>query len=106
MLESGHGRTRGKIIWIVKDGSQFMAVCGAVDIGGTKIRLGIVETGGRILAEKKLSTRMGKGWCFVQFAGTEGWFPGNYVRQPAPGYEELEGIGKSYVRDRLTVLTV
>ena len=51
-----------------------MAVCGAVDIGGTKIRLGIVETGGRILAEKKLSTRMGRDGAL--------W---NYVRQPAPG---------------------
>lgn len=37
-----------------------MAVCGAVDIGGTKIRLGIVETGGKILAERKISTRMGR----------------------------------------------
>lgn len=36
-----------------------MAVCGAVDIGGTKIRLGIVETGGRILAVRLLETRNG-----------------------------------------------
>lgn len=38
-----------------------MTVCGAVDIGGTKIRLGIVEEGGRILAVRLLETRTGQG---------------------------------------------
>ena len=69
-----------------------MAVCGAVDIGGTKIRLGIVETGGKILAEKKLSTLTGREGA--QRNLQEIWDGLQELCQTAGiGYELLEGIG-------------
>lgn len=69
-----------------------MAVCGAVDIGGTKIRLGIVETGGRILAEKKLSTRMGRDGALCNLRELRDSFL-ELCQTAGARYEELEGIG-------------
>lgn len=69
-----------------------MKVCAAVDIGGTKIRLGIVEAGGRVLTEEKLSTRQGQAGAEKNLLEiTQGIRA--LCAEAGIAYTDLEGIG-------------